>query len=68
MTEEYGKREPRSKAPNDSEVTSSCDLGTEPDLRKIGKQGRNPAREIAPSLLCDLACELKPPHPIEDRS
>jgi hypothetical protein len=25
--------------PDNSEVTISCDLGTEPDLRKIGKQG-----------------------------
>jgi hypothetical protein len=36
-TEEFGKRGLRSKAPNDSEVTSSCDLGAEPDLRKIGE-------------------------------
>jgi hypothetical protein len=36
ITGEYGKRGLRSKAPDDSEVTSSCDLGPEPDLRKIG--------------------------------
>jgi hypothetical protein len=36
MTEEYGKRGLRPKAPNNSEVTSSCDLCAEPDLRKIG--------------------------------
>jgi hypothetical protein len=30
------KRELRSKAPDDSEVTISCDLGAEPGLRKIG--------------------------------
>jgi hypothetical protein len=33
MTEWYGKRELRSKAPNNSGVTISCDLGTEPGLR-----------------------------------
>ena len=36
MTEEYGKRGLRSTAPDDSEVTISCDLGAEPGLRKIG--------------------------------
>jgi hypothetical protein len=36
ITEEDGKRGLRSKAPDDSDVTSSCDLGPEPDLRKIG--------------------------------
>jgi hypothetical protein len=41
----------RSNVPNNSELTSSCDLGTEPDLRKIGKLGRDLEREIAPSLL-----------------
>src|SRR5277367_3685870 len=33
MTEEYGRRGLRSKAPNNSGVTVSCDLGAEPDLR-----------------------------------
>jgi hypothetical protein len=32
----YGKRGLRPKAPDNSEVTMSCDLGTEPGLRKIG--------------------------------
>jgi len=50
MTEEYGKRGLRSMAPDTSEVTSSCDLGTEPDLRKSESKGRNLEREIAPSL------------------
>ena len=36
ITEAYGKRELRSKAPNNSGVTISCDLGADPGLRKIG--------------------------------
>jgi hypothetical protein len=39
MTEEYGRRGLRSKAPNNSDMTISCDLGADPDLRKFGKQG-----------------------------
>jgi hypothetical protein len=51
-TEEFGKCGPQgSQVSGDFEVTSSCGLEAEPDLQKIGKKGRYPAREIAPSLL-----------------
>jgi hypothetical protein len=57
MTEEYGKRELRSKAPNTSGVTISCDLVPEPGLRKIGKvHGRDLEREIA---LCFFARDYR---------
>jgi hypothetical protein len=48
MTEGYGKRELCSKAPNNSGVTISCDLGAEPDLRKIGEQGARSRKRNRP--------------------
>src|SRR5258708_17834213 len=42
------KRELCSKAPNNSGVTISCDLGTEPGLRKIGKQGAKSRKRNRP--------------------
>jgi hypothetical protein len=62
-TEEYGKRGPQGSQVSDiSGVTIGCGLEAEPGLQKIGKKGRDPAREIAPSLLCDIApdadCEV----------
>jgi hypothetical protein len=54
MTEEYGKRGLRPKAPDNSEVTTSCDLCAEPDLRKSDSEGRDLEREIALLLLSDL--------------
>ena len=51
MTEENGKRGLRPKAPDNSEVTTSCDLCAEPDLRKSDSEGRDLEGEIA-LLLC----------------
>jgi hypothetical protein len=47
----WEKRGLRSQVPNNSEMAIFCNLGAEPGLRKVGKQGRDLEREIAPSLL-----------------
>ena len=48
MTEIFGKRGLRPQSPNHSDVAISCDLDTEPGLRKSGSKGRDLERENAP--------------------
>ena len=60
-----------SQVPSSPGVTVSCDLEAEPGLQKIGKKGRDPEREIAPSLcalylvLCQIIFDAVIVVPIE---
>jgi hypothetical protein len=58
MTEEYGRRGLRSKAPNNSGVTVSCDLGAEPGLRNSESRAISRNRD-RPSLFMILVTEIR---------